>query len=170
MSDSRKTQQNDWKPELKELHLREQMAHQMGGPERIERQHSAGKLTVRERIDKLLDHGSFHETGALVGAPTYENDRLVDLLASNFVIGTGRIENRRVVIGADDFTIRGGAADAAIAFKAPYAERMALEMRLPMIRLIDGTGGGGSVKHLEMMGRTYVPFNPGMDVISTFLK
>ena len=45
-----------------------------------------------------------------------------------------------------------------------------MEMRLPMIRLIDGTGGGGSVKHLEMTGRTYVPFNPGMDVMTSLLE
>lgn len=127
-------------------------------------------MTVRERIERLLDPGSFHETGALVGAPTYEEDRLTDVLPSNFIIGRGKIEDRPVIIGADDFTIRGGAMDAAIAFKAPYAEKMALELRRPMIRLVDGTGGGGSVKHLEMVGWTYVPYNPGMEIMAALLE
>ena len=64
----------------------------------------------------------------------------------------------------DDFTVRGGAADAAIWQKMVYAERLANELRLPLVRLVDGTGGGGSVKSLETMGFTYVPFIPGMDV------
>jgi acetyl-CoA carboxylase carboxyltransferase component len=142
----------------------------MGGPENIKRQHDAGRLTVRERIEKLLDKGSFHEIGAITGVPKYEGERLVDLIPSNFIMGTGRIEGRRVVVAGDDFTIRGGAADAAIGGKAPYAEKMALELRLPIIRLIDGSGGGGSVKHLEMMGRTYVPANPAMDVMVALLE
>ena len=57
----------------------------------------------------------------------------------------------------DDFTVRGGAADAAIWRKMVYAERLAHELRLPLVRLVDGTGGGGSVKSLEQMGYTYVP-------------
>ena len=65
---------------------------------------------------------------------------------------------------ADDFTIRGGAADAAIWQKMVHAERMAHDLRLPLARLVDGTGGGGSVKSLEQMGFTYVPFLPGMEV------
>jgi acetyl-CoA carboxylase carboxyltransferase component len=159
-----------WAPEIEELKQRKALTSRMGGKERIERQHAAGRMTVRERIDKLFDENTFHETGAIVGAPTYEGNRLVDLLSSNFIIGTGRINNRRVVVGGDDFTIRGGASDAAIGRKAPYAEQMALELRLPMIRLIDGTGGGGSVKHLEMQGRTYVPANPAMDVMVALLE
>ena len=146
-----------WLPEVEELRLRESLAAQMGGPENLARHRAAGKLNVRERIDRLLDKGSFHETGAITGVPTFEDGRLVALFPSNFILGTGRIDNRRVVVGADDFTIRGGAADAAIGRKALYAERMALELRLPMIRLVDGTGGGGSVKFLEQMDRTYVP-------------
>ncbi len=165
MDNSKKGSDKGWAPEIEELHQRKVLAAQMGGKERIERQHAAGRLTVRERIHKLLDDGTFHETGAIVGVPKYEKGRLVDLFPSNFIVGTGRIDNRRVVIGGDDFTIRGGASDAAIGRKAPYAEQMALEFRLPMIRLIDGTGGGGSVKHLETEGRTYVPANPAMDVM-----
>lgn len=170
MSKSKKDSDKDWSSEIEELQYRQDLASKMGGPERVGKHHSAGRLTVRERIDKLFDAGTFHETGAIVGVPDYDGDRLVSLLASNFVFGKGRINNRRVVVGADDFTIRGGASDAAIGRKAPYSEKMALELRLPMVRLIDGTGGGGSVKHLEMMGRTYVPANPAMEIITELLE
>jgi acetyl-CoA carboxylase carboxyltransferase component len=170
MHDSKKDADQGWSPEVEELHLREKLASQMGGPENLARHRAAGKFNVRERIDRLLDKGSFHETGAITGVPTLEGDRLIRLFPSNFIMGVGRIDNRRVVIGADDFTIRGGAADAAIGRKAPYAERMALELRLPMIRLVDGTGGGGSVKFLEQMDRTYVPANPAMEIMEQLLS
>ncbi len=56
-----------WEPELEELRRRRALAHRMGGEERVARQHAQGKLTVRERVDRLLDEGSFHETGELAG-------------------------------------------------------------------------------------------------------
>ena len=79
--------------------------------------------------------------------------------------GEGRVDGRRVVVAGDDFTVRGGAADASIHQKQTYAESMAGDMGMPLIRLIDGTGGGGSVKSLEDFGRTYVPHNPGWDIV-----
>ncbi|HTO69064.1 MAG TPA: carboxyl transferase domain-containing protein, partial [Myxococcota bacterium] len=144
-----------WKPEVDELHRREALAKRMGGEERVARQREAGRLTVRERIEQLADRDSFHETGALTGVPVYEGDRLVDIRPSNFVAGTARLDGRRVVLGGDDFTVRGGAADGTVGYKAGYAERMALELRLPIVRLVDGTGGGGSVKSLETTRRSY---------------
>ena len=69
------------------------------------------------------------------------------------------------MVGGDDFTVRGGAGDAAIAGKQIYAERLANELRLPLVRLVEGTGGGGSVKMLEQLGATYVPVNPGWDYV-----
>ena len=159
-----------WKPEVEELRRREELARKMGGPERVERQHEAGRLTVRERIDHLVDPGSFHETGALTGVPVYEGDRLVEIRPSNFVAGTARLDGRRVVLGGDDFTVRGGAADGTVGYKAGYAERMALEQRVPIVRLVDGTGGGGSVKSLETTRRTYVPANPAMEIMAELLS
>lgn len=155
-----------WQPEIDEIKRREALARQMGGRENVERQHTAGRLTVRERIDALLDSGTFHEVGALAGRATYdEQGGLTAFSPSNFIFGTGRIDGRRIIIAGDDFTIRGGAADASIAGKMAYSEKMALGLKLPMVRLVDGTGGGGSVKTLEMTGRSYVPANPGWDVI-----
>jgi acetyl-CoA carboxylase carboxyltransferase component len=159
-----------WEQELDDLRRREQLARQMGGPERVERQHAAGRLTVRERIDLLFDAGTFHETGAVAGRATYDGDELVDFLPANVVVGRGRIEGRPAVVQGDDFTVRGGAADAGIAAKMVYAERLANEFRTPLVRLVDGTGGGGSVKSLEMMGYTYVPFIPGWEVAAENLS
>lgn len=154
-----------WQSEVDEIKRRIELAKQMGGEANVARQHTNGRLTVRERIDGLLDPGSFHETGALAGKAVYENGEITSFTPSNFVMGMGRIEGRRVVVGGDDFTVRGGAADAAIGNKMGYSERMARELRLPIIRLVDGTGGGGSVKMLETMGRTYVPANPSWDIV-----
>jgi acetyl-CoA carboxylase carboxyltransferase component len=161
---------NGWEPEIEELKRRMALARQMGGAENVERQRKAGRLTVRERIERLLDPDSFHETGALAGVGTYEEGRLVGFRPANFVMGTGRIQNRRVVVGGDDFTVRGGANDASIAGKQAYSERMARELRLPLVRLVEGTGGGGSVKTYEMTGRTYVPGNPAWDLITAALS
>jgi acetyl-CoA carboxylase carboxyltransferase component len=102
---------------------------------------------VRERIERLLDTGSFHETGLLAGRAEYdEAGSLQGVTPSNFVCGRGRIEGRPVVVGADDFTVRGGAADGAIGNKMGWAEKAAHDLRIPIVRLVDGTGGGGSVK------------------------
>ena len=155
-----------WEAELEELRRREALARRMGGEERVARQHASGRLTVRERIERLFDAGSFHETGALAGRGSYgEDGNLSDFLPANTVIGQGRIDGRRAVVQGDDFTIRGGAADAAIWEKTVYAERLAHDLRLPLVRLVDGTGGGGSVKTLEQMGFSYVPPLPGFDLV-----
>lgn len=159
-----------WQDEIDEIKRRVELAKQMGGPANVERQHTSGKLTIRERIERLVDPGSFHEIGALAGKATYEDGKLVSFIPSNYVIGTARIEGRRVVVGGDDFTVRGGAADARIGDKAGYGERLARELRLPIIRLVDGTGGGGSVKSLETMGYTYVPANPSWDLVVALMS
>jgi acetyl-CoA carboxylase carboxyltransferase component len=154
-----------WEPELDELRRRKELAARMGGEERVARQHSSGRLTVRERIDRLFDDGTFRETGSVAGRATYgENGALTDFLPANTVVGQGRIDGRRTIVQGDDFTVRGGSADAAIWEKAVWAERMAHDLRVPLVRLVDGTGGGGSVKTLETMGFTYVPPLPGWDI------
>ena len=157
---------SEWEAELAERDRRQELAARMGGEERVARQHANNRLTVRERIVRLLDEGSFREIGGLTGSATYDDSgELKDFVPTNFVTGEGRIDARRVVVAGDDFTVRGGAADASIHEKQTYAERMAGDMGMPLVRLIDGTGGGGSVKSLEDYGRTYVPQNPGWDVV-----
>jgi propionyl-CoA carboxylase beta chain len=153
-----------WEKELEELRRREALAEKMGGPEKLARQKERGKLNARERLAALLDEGSFREIGKIAGRGQYAADgSLEDFSPSNFIFGRGRVDGRNVVATADDFTVRGGAADAAIHRKFAQAEAMAHEMGLPLIRMIDGTGGGGSVRSLEQLGFTYVPFVPGWE-------
>jgi len=153
-----------WQPEIEELERRRRLGRAMGGEEKVARQHAAGRLTVRERIDALLDPGTFRELGVLAGRAEYDGAELSSFRPANFVTGTGRIDGRDVVIGGDDFTVRGGAADAAIVGKQVLAERLAHDLRLPVVRLVDGTGGGGSVRSLEDMGHTYCPILPGWEL------
>ena len=160
-----------WQKELDELAKRRKMALQMGGADKLARQKQRGKLNARERLEGLLDFGGFDEIGALAGKGRYTEDgEFIDSAPSNFIYGRGRINSRTVVATADDFTVRGGASDAAIYRKFTTAEQMAHELRLPIIRMIDGTGGGGSVKSLETMGYTYVPMVPGWDHVARNLE
>ena len=153
-----------WEKEIEELKKRVNLAHQMGGPEKIKRQHDAGRLTIRERIEAILDRDSFHEIGTISGLSEYGPDgSLKSFRASNCIFGRGQIDGRTIVLVGDDFTVRGGAADASIWEKQVAAEQMAYELHLPIVRLVEGTGGGGSVKSIESDGYTYVPGNPAWD-------
>ncbi|MBT8471262.1 MAG: hypothetical protein KJN99_01580, partial [Marinicaulis sp.] len=156
---------------LEELNRRRALADKMGGAEKIARQRERGKLDARERLRLLLDKNSFREIGKIAGKAAYNDDgELEGFSPSNFIFGRGRINGESVVASADDFTVRGGAADAAIHRKFCQAEQMAHELKLPIIRMIDGTGGGGSVKMLEDLGFTYVPFVPGWEHVVQNLK
>jgi acetyl-CoA carboxylase carboxyltransferase component len=147
-----------WQPELEELRRREAFAEQLGGAERVKRQHDGGRYTIRERIEKLVDAATFHEIGKTAGTAHYDADNnLIDLTPSNFVFGRARVDGRPVVVGGDDFTVRGGSADATIKEKHLMCEQMANQLRLPLIRLVEGSGGGGSVKTIETRGRANVP-------------
>ena len=147
-----------WQPEIEELKRRQALAEQMGGEAGVAEQRKRGKLTVRERIELLSDPGSFREIGKLAGAATYEDDELVHVRPSNTVIGVASLNGRKAVLTASDFTVRGGASDAAIGNKGGHAQKMALEWRMPFVRLLDATGG--SVRTFEQIGRTYIPTNP----------
>jgi acetyl-CoA carboxylase carboxyltransferase component len=151
-----------WQAELDELAERKGIAREMGGPERIARQHAGGRLTVRERIDQCLDSDSFMEIGSLAGKATYDaNGVMTDFMPANGVFGRGLIDGRPVVIYCDDFTVRGGSADASIKGKYFMPEQMAGEYRLPLIRMIEGSGGGGSVKTIETRGHANLPGGVG---------
>lgn len=147
-----------WEPEVQELRRREALADQMGGADKVERQHHFGKLTVRERIAEMADTGSFHEVGHISGLAEYGADgELVEFTPGNLLFGHADVDGRPVIISGDDFTVRGGSSELANKRKTQAVEQMALELEIPIIRLIDGMGGGGSVKELETIGRTYVP-------------
>lgn len=130
----------------------------MGGVDKVKRQHDQGRLTVRERIDRLTDKGSFHEIGAVSGIGEYDSSgELQKLTPANCVFGRARVDGRTVVVVGDDFTVRGGSADASISAKPLMAEEMAHDFRLPIVRIIEGSGGGGSVKTIETKGAANLP-------------
>ncbi len=159
-----------WKPELEELAHRKQLAAELGGAERVARQRATGRRTVRERIDDLLDDGSFAEMGSVAGTASYEDGNLAGFVPASIVAGAGRVDGRRIVVTGDDFTIKGGAANLQLVAKQVDVERRGLAERIPVVRLLDGTGGGGTVESLEEFGRTYVPFNPGWDAMVALLS
>ncbi len=162
---------DDWSPELEELARREAYAEQLGGADKVERQHHFGKLTIRERIDAAVDPGTFREIGKTAGVARYDDHgNLLHLMPSNFVFGTASIDHRPIIISGDDFTVRGGSNDASISQKRMASEDMALELALPHVRLIDGMGGGGSVKTIEMAGRTYIPELAGWETVIRHLS
>ena len=161
----------DWKKEIEELKKREKLAEGMGGPEKLKRQKNNQRLNIRERIERLLDKDSFHEIGKIAGTAEYNKEgEIENFMPANFIVGRGKINDSYVVIGGDDFTVRGGAADASIRQKQIMAEQMANELRLPLIRIIEGTGGGGSVKSLDTESRTYIPANPGWEWVVSNLS
>ena len=142
------------------------MAAEMGGTERVARQRSAGKLTIRDRVAAISDPGTFDEVGSVSGVGQYdEQGRLVGLTPANLVCGIAQVDGRACVISGDDFTVRGGSAEATIPAKRDFAERIAIELRLPHIRLVDGMGGGGSVKSIEIKGRTLIPALHGWEAV-----
>jgi acetyl-CoA carboxylase carboxyltransferase component len=147
---------SEWQVELDELQRRRDFAAEQGGADAVERQHAKGRLTIRERIDRLCDKGSFAEIGRLAGRGDYGPDgTLAHVTPANFVFGQASIDERPVVVGGYDFTVRGGASDASVGEKRPYSERMAHDLRIPLVRLVEGAGG--SVKSIENMGVSYVP-------------
>src|SRR6202051_1029650 len=155
---SRRRIRMNWKPELDDLARREAFAREMGGVDKVKRQRDQGRLTVRERIGKLVDPKSFHEIGTISGTAEYdESGELTNLTPANCVFGRGKIDGRTVVVVGDDFTVRGGSADASISAKPLMAEEMAHDFRLPIIRVIEGSGGGGSVKTIETKGAANLP-------------
>ena len=126
---------------VQELAKRRQAVLQMGGPERIERQHGRGKLTARERVAYLFDEGSFMEFGAHatfhVGA---EEVKAVQAPADGVITGTGRINGRMVACAAYDFTVLGGSIGVVGETKVTRLREMALKSRIPIVWLIDSAG------------------------------
>jgi acetyl-CoA carboxylase carboxyltransferase component len=143
--------------ELAELQRRQELALRMGGPEQIRRQHEHGKLTARERIERLADNHSFREFAMLAGSGTYAGEELVDFTPKGEVNGFVAVGGKKVVVTAGDFTVRGGAAtrsSGGLGLEMGPSRR-ALEWRVPFVRLLDASGG--SVSSFKEMGRTYLP-------------
>ena len=155
-----------WQPEIDELRERQRLAAEMGGAERVARQKAAGKLNIRQRLEVFCDKGTFAEVGSTAGVGTYDEEgRLVSFIPANFLCGMAEINGRAVMVSGDDFTVRGGSNEFTIPAKRDFAERIAVELRLPHVRLVDGMGGGGSVKMIEIKGRTSIPTMNGWETV-----
>src|SRR5436853_5144311 len=130
---------HDWGPLVSDLNRRRDVGLGMGGSELVERQHSLGKLTVRERLDLLLDPGTWVEYGLLADSmdPAYTGRYLA---ADAAVTGVGEIEGRRVAIAAYDFTVLAGSMGRIGEQKIKRMRELALRQRLPMIWLLDSAG------------------------------
>ncbi len=126
---------------LAELKRRDALAEAGGGEERRAREHKLGKMTARERIEFLLDEGTFEETDKLV---THRcNDFGMDenkVYGDGFVTGYGRVEGRLVFVFAQDFTVFGGSLSEANAAKIVKMMDMAMKVGAPVIGLNDSGG------------------------------
>ena len=145
-----------WETEVEEIARRRQFALGMGGAEGIKRQHDRGKLTVRERIERIADADSFREFMGLMGNARYEGKDLTHITPKGSVEGFCQLDGRKVVLSAGDFTVRGGSGGTGGGLGMELASnRRAQEWRVPYVRLLDASGG--SVKSFEDIGRTYLP-------------
>jgi len=131
-----------WEKEVKEIKHKRHLAEEMGGKDSVALQHSKGRLTIRERIHGILDENSFDEVGKAAGHSDYdENGKLKGFTPANFVLGFGKINDRPVVIGGEDFSLKGGSPNAAGLRKSIYTEELAIQYKLPLVRLHEGAGG-----------------------------
>jgi acetyl-CoA carboxylase carboxyltransferase component len=113
-----------------------------GGQQHIERQHGRGKLTARERIDVLLDPGTFVEIGSCVNTTGVRMDgRRSEAPCDGAVIGTGKVEGRTVAVYASDFTVLGGSLGMQHIQKCAELISMAARNAIPMVWLLDSSGG-----------------------------
>ncbi len=126
---------------LDELEELRKKSLQGGGPEKIEVQHRKGKLTARERLEKLLDHDTFQEIGWLrITRSTYFGLDRLKYLGDGVVAGYGKIDGRLVFVFAQDFTVMGGSIGEAHADKIVRVIEMAMENGAPVIGLYDSGG------------------------------
>src|SRR6185295_10174380 len=133
-----------WASEIEELGFRRRQAAALGGAEAVARHHDRGRLTIRERIERLVDTNSFQEVGTLTGQGRYEGTKLTAVMPAPYVMGLARIDSRQVAVGGEDFTIRGGSSwsgDRKKGGQGGFVEDLAANYRLPLVNLIDGSGG-----------------------------
>lgn len=130
-----------WEIAIEELHRRREAARQMGGKDNVARQHSLGKLTIRERIDKMLDPGTFFEVGGLMGKSEYdENGDIVGFTPAAMVMGFGELDGRSVTVSGEDFTVAGGSPIGTHKDREMFVSPMSVQYGIPMIQLLDGAG------------------------------
>ena len=147
-----------WREEAEQIALRRSWADELGGPVAVERQHSQGRLTIRERIAAVSDAGSFQEVGKLTGQGSYVDGQVRRVVPAPYVMGLATIDGRPVAIGGEDFTVRGGTSwgsDRRKGGQGGFVEDLAFEYRIPLVNLIDGAGG--TVTSARKRGYTSFP-------------
>jgi acetyl-CoA carboxylase carboxyltransferase component len=146
-----------WQPEAEEIAQRQQWAMEHGGAEAMERYRAQGWLTVRERIERLVDPGSLREVGQLAGTPSFVHGKLAKVTPSGFVAGVARIDGRPVAVGGDDFSVRGGSSAGyrSKGGQSGFSGDLAYEYRIPLVNLYHGAGG--SVGSLRKRGHALYP-------------
>ena len=121
---------SDWDDTRADLAERQQAAREMGGPDRLVKQRRDGRLDARARVHALLDEGTFREIGTLVG----------EVPSDAIITGTGLIDGRPVMVGAEDFTVLAGSIGAGSNAKRYRIAELALQERVPLIMLLEGAG------------------------------
>ena len=144
-----------WEKAIEEIEYIKELAKEMGGTDRIERQHSGGRYTVRERIEKIVDPGTFLEAMAMMGAATYEDGDLKDFTPGAYVMGLAELNGRPVAIGGDDFTISGGSPHNVHKHARQFTQPLALQYGIPYVQLVEGVGH--SSKSDEAAGHMGLP-------------
>lgn len=133
-----------WQRQVDDINKKRALALKQGGEEAVARKHAKGELTIRERIAALTDEGSFAEHGrAAGGAERDAEGNLTGFTPGNYVAGLAKIGGRLTAVGGEDFTVRGGSPNAAGLRKSVYIEELALQYKVPLVRIHQG--GGGSV-------------------------
>jgi acetyl-CoA carboxylase carboxyltransferase component len=125
---------------LSELAKRKEQALHAGSERAIERQHAKGKMLARERIEFLLDPGSFHELDMLARHRAHDSGLLERPYTDGVVTGWGTIHGRKVFIFSQDFTVFGGALGEVFAEKIHKVMDLATKVGAPLIGLNDGAG------------------------------
>lgn len=150
-----------WQDRAKEIDERRQLAKRQGGEDAVRRQHDKGRLTIRERIDQVVDKGSLREIGPIAGAGERNEDGTLSFSPANFVLGIGRVNGRHCVVGGEDFTMGAGSPNPAGLRKSIYTEELALQYRIPLVRLHEGSGasitGSGGKKSYSSPDPVYAP-------------
>jgi acetyl-CoA carboxylase carboxyltransferase component len=128
---------------------------EMGGEERVARQHSQNKMTVRERLDVLFDDGSFTEIGLLAHHQSQSPQMQGKFTpADGVVTGIGKVDGRRVAVIAYDFTVMAGSMGMVTEIKATRLRELALRERIPLVWLIDSAGARIQEATGSMFART----------------
>jgi methylmalonyl-CoA decarboxylase subunit alpha len=129
------------RPLVEDLAARRERARLGGGPEKIERQHAADKLTARERIDLLVDEGTWNELGLHAGIHfAVRGLEHKEAPADGVVTGWGRVDGRLVAVAAYDFTVMAGSMGMTGEMKMARLRELALTKRIPLVWLLDSAG------------------------------